>query len=150
MPVLLKSISALFLIYVLATSISCSQQDKAHPELYANTQQPLNPNGDSELALLMRAIYDEAALVKSQIANEESIAFTLDHKMMLTVEASIAIQAASPEYHAYTTAYLQAIKNLQAANLDERLELYDNMVNICLSCHQKFCPGPMGRIKKLQ
>ncbi len=33
----------------------------------------LNPNGDSELALLMRAMFDEAEQIKNQIINGEKV-----------------------------------------------------------------------------
>ena len=61
----LKVISCLFLIYALA--ISCSNDPKECAKDESQVQQPINPNGDSELALLMREMYDELHQVKEKM-----------------------------------------------------------------------------------
>jgi hypothetical protein len=148
MKSLLRIFSLLIVLFIFG--VSCSEEPEEIDTPETEAQRPLNPNGDSELALLMRAMFAEAELIQQQIANDEPLTFTLDHDAILTAEPTDPPQVAKPEYHAYATAYLQAIKDLEAAEPEERLELYQDMVNNCMSCHRALCPGPMARISKLQ
>lgn len=139
---------ALLTCYVLA--VSCSSDNKACSGINSHEKPPLNPNGDSELALLMRAMFDEAQQIKQQIANEYPINLSLEHEKILTAHATEPQKVASTTYKAFATAYLQAVNELKTANPNDRLTIYDNMVNNCMSCHQALCPGPIVKIKKLQ
>ncbi|MCH2033281.1 MAG: hypothetical protein MK202_07115 [Tenacibaculum sp.] len=110
----------------------------------------VSPNQDSELALLMREIYDEAMINKKHIQNNEPIEINLDHEKIFSAIATEPEKAASPEFKAFATSYLQSIKNLKFSNTNQTATNYKNMVNNCLTCHQSLCPGPIVRIKKLQ
>lgn len=132
-----RALSVLLLIFTLA--ISCTEEKKA-----------INPNGDSELALLMRAMYDEAQLIKTQIENGEPVQINLDHEAILTAHATEPEKAGSEAYQAYAQAYLESVKNLQDAAPEQLVSLYDHLVNNCMVCHKALCPGPIVKIKKLQ
>lgn len=130
--------------------ISCSEEAKECSDVKKNISQPLNPNGDSELALLMRAMFDEAQQIKEQIANGKPVSLSLDHEKILTAHATEPEKAASEEFQAFATLYLKTIENLQKASPEKAIKLYDNMVDNCMSCHKALCPGPIVRIKKLR
>ena len=119
----------------------------------ANTAQdsppPLNPNGDSELALLMRAMFDDAQAMKEQIEEGKQPRPTLDYQKILSAEATEPEKAASNTYKVHALSYLQTIKALQEAEAPQAASLYKNMVNSCMGCHKALCPGPTVRIKKL-
>ena len=144
----LKIITCLLLLFALA--VSCSEEKKDYSNIENRIQKPINPNGDSELALLMRAMFEEALQIKQQIANGEPINLNINHEKILTAHATEPEKAASAEYKAFANVYLQTIKSLQTANPIQQVNLYDNMVNNCMTCHKALCPGPMVRIKKLQ
>ena len=114
-----------------------------------NGPPPLNPNGDSELALLMRAMFDDALLMKQQVEQGEQPRPSLDYQKILTAEATEPEKAASDTYKVHALSYLQTIKALQDADAPQAASLYKNMVNSCMGCHQALCPGPTVRIKKL-
>lgn len=114
-----------------------------------NDPPPLNPNGDSELALLMRAMFDDALLMKEQIEQGQRPKPSLDYQKILTAEATEPEKAASDAYKVHALSYLQTIKALQEADAPQAASLYKNMVNSCMGCHQALCPGPTVRIKKL-
>ena len=145
---ILKIITSLFFLFTLA--VSCSEEEKDCSNVDNRIQQPINPNGDSELALLMRAMFDEAEQIKQQIANGEPIKLNINHEKILTAHATEPKKAASAEYQAFANVYLQTIKNLQTASPTQIGNLYDNMVDNCMTCHKALCPGPMVRIKKLR
>ena len=143
----LKVISCLLLLFVLG--ISCSEDKEERITDDSQIQKPLNPNGDSELALLMRAMEEEAKQIKEQIANDYPITINLEHEKILTAEATEPDKAASDEYKAYATAYLAAIKGLKTASKAQQLDAYEHLVGNCTTCHQALCPGPLVRIEKL-
>lgn len=142
-----KIISCLLLLYTLG--VSCSEQNKECSSTNSSIQKPLNPNGDSELALLMRAMFEEAEQIKQQIAKGEPITLSVDHEKILTAHATQPEKAASAKYQAFAKSYLQIIESLQSSSPAQSATLFDNVVNNCMSCHKALCPGPMVRIKKL-
>ena len=133
------------LLFFLLLLISCSTEPAP-----SSVQRPINPNGDSELALLMRAMFEEALEVKQQLQKEETPKFYLEHEKILTVMATEPAKANSPEYKGFAQSYLQTLNELKMAGADEKMELYDDMVNQCMVCHQSMCPGPLMKIKRLK
>ena len=138
-----------FSLLLLALISSCSEEDKAPSSIEAKIEQPTNPN-DSELALLMRAMFDEAQQIKHQVANDKPVSFKVNHENILTAHATEPEKASSDEFKAFANGYLESVKNMQSASPTEMVSLYDNMVENCMSCHRAICPGPLTRIKKLQ
>lgn len=110
----------------------------------------INPNGDSELALLMRNLYFEADSIKKLIVNDEG---NISDEFIAELER---IHTASPTDPEVKTAQFTAFNELminQAKALkettDNKKELFNQFVNRCIDCHQVVCPGPIKRIKKL-
>ena len=148
MNTIAKITLALLLLFVLG--VACTEDQTETPQVEKTNQQPINPNGDSELALLMRDMYDEARRIKKQIANGEPVTITLDHEAILTAHATEPDKAASETYKAFANSYLQTIEGLKVAPPERRVDIYDQMVSTCMGCHQQLCPGPMMRIRHLQ
>lgn len=140
----------LTLLLVFVLGIACSEEQTESPQVEQGVQQPINPNGDSELALLMRAMYDEARRIKQQVANGEPVTITLDHEAILTAHATEPDKAASETFKSFAASYLQTIEELKVAPPERRVNIYDQMVSTCMGCHQMLCPGPMARIRHLQ
>ena len=44
---------------------------------------------------------------------------------------------------------LASMENLKKAAPEERLDVYSEVVDVCMTCHTQMCPGPKVRIKKL-
>jgi hypothetical protein len=128
-------------------ALSCSA-NAANDEAHA-AKAALNPNGDSELALLMRAMFDDAAQMKAAIERGEQPKPSIDHTKLLTASATEPEKAASPEYHSWAQAYLQMIEALQNGETALAPQLYESMVDNCMGCHTALCPGPKVRIRKL-
>lgn len=137
-------------LVVLITSTSCAEKQKEQSTGENKIQQSVNPNGDSELAILMREMFDEAKSIKQQIANGKPVELSIDHEKMLTAHATEPEKAASAQYKMFADLYLQSIKNLESAKTNEVDSLYNTMVVSCLNCHKALCPGPLVKIKKLQ
>lgn len=109
----------------------------------------LNPNGDSELAVLMREMFEEGERIKKEIAEGKKPTIAVDYEAVLTAQATEPQKAASDTYHAFALTYIETMKALEKASPEEAGKLYVSMVNTCMDCHTQLCPGPKMRIKKL-
>jgi len=132
---------AIFLLFAKIFLVLIACQD--------NKVKPLNPNGDTELAILMREMYDEAEKIKNDIAAGKEVKFNLKHHEILTAESTMPEKAASPEYKSYAEIYLNAIEQMKNKPVDPEAA-FQNMVASCTACHQSLCPGPLVKIKKLR
>lgn len=110
---------------------------------------PINPNGDSELALMMRDMFEDGLKIKEKIKNGEVPELIMEFEKIHTVEATEPEKQASTEYKLHGTSYLRAIDALKKAHKDDLEKSYTDMVDACMNCHRALCPGPMVRIKKL-
>ena len=109
-----------------------------------------NPNGDSELALLMRKMFEEGEDIKKLITNNEG---NITEEYIAELErihtaTPTDTDVKTPEFKAYTKLMIDEA-NLLFSNDSNRVQGFNNLVNRCINCHQSFCPGPIKRIKKL-
>ncbi|MDX1478542.1 MAG: hypothetical protein R3301_12600, partial [Saprospiraceae bacterium] len=101
---------------VLTIMPGCADTSKTYPESANWTP---NPNGDSELALLMREMYDDGIRVKHQILNGRTPRVEVDVSQLYTTDATEPEKVASPEYAVYAEAYLATLDALNGARRDE-------------------------------
>lgn len=116
----------------------------------ASSDKSLNPNGDSELALLMRKMFNDANRIKKQIQNRESVTVKVNHNEILTAHATEPAKAASAEFKTWGAAYLAGLEELKNATPETAEASYTSLVNTCMNCHKAICPGPVMKIKKLK
>jgi cytochrome c553 len=136
------------LTFVLAVSCSHNKEEDTPSQIPVKWYP--NPNGDSELALFMRDMYEEALYVKQQVELGKPANIKLDHEKILTAHATEPEKAASDEYKAFAGVYLQTIKALKKANAEDLPDMYMNLVASCSTCHEALCPGPLEKIAKLK
>ncbi|HHB78372.1 MAG TPA: hypothetical protein ENK85_03980 [Saprospiraceae bacterium] len=109
---------------------------------------PLNPNGDSELALLMRKMEAHWKETRKILEDGQSIGETPQFGNMLT--ATPTDESMKDEnFEGFARAYLSQINALGQANPEAQKQAYNNVVNACIVCHENSCSGPIPRIKKL-
>lgn len=116
----------------------------------SNNKKPLNPNGDSELALLMRMMNDSVSTMKELVQLGK-----LPEKFP---EAFLKIHTATPtdptvkteEFEAFADSYVEGLKQLYNSSPSELKTNYNSLVQRCINCHQVSCPGPIKAIKKLK
>lgn len=134
--------------------VACGSEDEKQVEKSCEADEvevsPINPNGDSELALLMRNLYFEADSIKKLIVNDEG---NISEEFIAELER---IHTASPtdpevktaEFTAFNELMINEAKALKETT-DNKKEIFNQFVNRCIDCHQVVCPGPIKRIKKL-
>ncbi len=109
----------------------------------------LNPNGDSELALLMRAMYEDGMRTKQQLLDGKPPVVNVKYHQLHTTKATEPEKVATPNYTAFANAYESSVNSFLESDETNRAESYHSMVNACMNCHQTICPGPTVRIKHL-
>jgi len=103
----------------------------------------------SELATLMQEMYDanknwKEEILKGNIPSEFPEKYKKIHSAKSTNE-----NAGSEFYNGMATSYIQSVENLTSATPENAKQRYNEMVNVCVTCHIQVCPGPITRIKKL-
>ena len=109
-----------------------------------------NPNGDSELALLMRKMFEDGEDIKALIVNNEGNITEEYIQELERIHTATPTDAdvKTPEFEAYTKLMINEANELFSSD-SNRVQGFNNLVNRCIECHQSFCPGPIKRIKKL-
>ncbi len=109
-----------------------------------------NPNGASELAILMRQMqeYSNAEKVRVLKGHDPS-EMPASFSTLSTAEITNGMHK-SESYDAFATMYLEHVRSYSGSGPgDERVTAYNNMIASCLGCHSEHCPGPVPVIKKL-
>ncbi len=106
-----------------------------------------NPNGDSELAALMRVMLDDAKLTREQVARGEPVGdlFTTHRKIRCTWPVDPKTRNA--HFDSMAKRYLDAVRALERKPDEGRFE---DLVTACIACHENTCPGPTSAIEKLR
>ncbi len=132
------------LVFCFVMLLSCADTNNNKPFVH-----PINPNGDSELALLMRDMFEEGMNMREEVKQGKIPTSILEFEKIHSAKATEPEKAASDEYKEYSDSFLQTIAALKTGDEEDATHLYTAMVNSCMSCHQAMCPGPMVRIKKM-
>jgi hypothetical protein len=131
----------ILLIITVLLVFSCNQPQPVE------TKRPINPNGDSELALLMRDMFDESDSLKQLVIEGKELTGLRKYQ---DIHSAIPTDPAvtGPVFEAFANAYINSIKKLEASD-SSSVSKFNKMVDQCMNCHTEFCPGPKKRIKQL-
>ncbi len=130
---------------------ACSENPELEKKDSANScsNKSLNPNGDSELSILMREFAAYSDSVKTDLLNQkeprakpENLAAMLSAKKTdENIDKNIFVP--------FAQSYIANVEYLYTAKPEDRVNAYNSMINACISCHHQFCGGPIKRIQKL-
>ncbi len=130
---------------------SCSLDEKQ--EECKSSPKIFNPNGDSELALAMRKIFDQTEEIKQSLKNGELVVPADYIKNLKSFHTSTPTdpEVKVKEFFDFVDAIdLVANELSESTNINDQKEQYKRLVNTCIQCHKTFCPGPIRRINKLK
>jgi hypothetical protein len=128
-------------VSVLLLSNAC-EDDSGRPKI-------VNPNGDSELALLMRDMFDDGMQYKAQMLEGKNPDIHVKYKNIHTASATQPEKVATTEFQLFAKAYENAMDQLAASTPGDRVMTYQTVVQTCMNCHQKMCTGPLVKIRKM-
>lgn len=136
----------IFVVCVLVCFMSCTEQPKKETaqKIEFDLYEP------SEMANLMNEMYNYNLAVKDSILNGNMpshfpMEFLEIHKAEMTDGKS-----RNTVFNSFSEVFLKAQETLHNTT-DSTLvrQNFNNMVNVCITCHQTECTGPIPRIKKL-
>lgn len=130
----------LVVFMILVVLGSCKQKECKKPA-------SLNPNGDSELALLMREMFSESDSLRKLVTAGKPLSGLRKYE---TIHTAIATDPTvrGPIFDGFAAAYIESLKELESGDTAS-VARFNRMVDQCMNCHTQFCPGPKKRIKKL-
>lgn len=116
----------------------------------ACTAKPLNPNGDSELALLMREMMSSSKNLREMVKQGN-----LPEQFP---EAFLKIHTAKPtdsdtkkeSFDGFASNYISNLQALYKSPKEQLTQNYNAVINACASCHSQHCPGPLKAINQLK
>lgn len=139
----------IILSFILGLVYSCAESE-GYESQFKHPDDIVNPNGDSELALVMRNLHFEADKVRAKLENNEHV--DLSKLRGLTVQLTTAVPTDSnvldSDYYMLSDLLLKELDDIPEGQ-DQKVE-FNGLVETCVTCHRNTCPGPIDKINKLR
>jgi len=136
----------------LKDSVQTEKKEESKPKLnYAKyTDSTIYPNGGSELAVLMREMYDDSETIKKAVM-EGKLPPDFREKFLYLHKATPTDKDTKTEAYPDMAKAFEDNLNRLYDEKDEkkRIKQFDIVIQNCVACHQSHCPGPIKKIKKL-
>jgi cytochrome c556 len=146
-------ISALLIFTLFLVNCSGSEkkpEEKAKADSIASCNKPLNPNGDSELALLMREMMGSASNLKEMIKKGELPEKFPEEFLKIHTAKPTDADTKKESFDDFATNYISNLQALYHSPKEDLTKNYNAVINACASCHSQHCPGPLKAINKLK
>lgn len=135
-----------FFILLVFSLFSCKDKEKEQVKVFP----VLYPNQDAPLALLMREMYLDMEEMKISLEKKETIKSYLEkHQAILTAKATDP-KVKDAIFDQMAIGYLESLRQLGLGPYELKVSKYKIAYNYCISCHEKYCPGPIKKITNLQ
>ncbi len=111
-----------------------------------------NPNGSSELALLMKELYMDMRSMRNDVLAGQLVMNPdiLGKIKKLPTATPTEEDMKPPAFDAFSNVLLDAASKLEKAESSDQIAAYNLTLDRCLACHDQSCPGPIGKIEKLK
>jgi hypothetical protein len=113
-------------------------------------REQLNPNGETELALLMRKMDEDLRAAKTAMKAGNGPDYSFVHDKIKTAEPTKKHIIGDPVFASFADIYLNSIKAIKEAPVDSIPAMHNKIIMNCIECHKSYCTGPITRIKKLR
>ncbi len=130
-----------------STFVGCSNGEDENSETNTNSESEMYQ--PSELASLMRAMYEDNLKIKADI--EKGIVPTTFPEDFYNIHTAKATDPSeiNATFKSFADLYLTNMHEITDSDSTTVVKAFNNMVNTCISCHQIYCQGPIPKIKKL-
>jgi hypothetical protein len=124
-------------------------EGKDNSETSAIQEKDLDMYEASELALLMRNMYQKNLDLRQQIMDGDiPESFPEDFK---TIHTANATEELNETFKSLAVQYIANMEAITKAETPEAgIEAYNVMINTCASCHTIYCQGPLAKIKRMR
>jgi cytochrome c553 len=142
---------AVFLVALIAVACSGNGKETSNAD---SCQTPLNPNGDSQLALLMRQLSTWNDTLKSKLQKRALTAEEMrlpDNIQTIHTAERTDKKIDKDLFKSMADFYLAQSEQFSNAGTQQadQVKYFNAMVRACVSCHENFCNGPIVRINKM-
>jgi hypothetical protein len=145
----MKNVS--ILVIILAFVWACGNTEQSESTKSIENNEEIVMYEDSELAVLMRGIHENAKIWRDSLVNGSVVLDSIEIYSALTQSVPTDSGVVGPLYNGLAQNYQIALNDfLSAEDIQLAKKSYNNLVSACLSCHGEFCPGPMKTIRKLK
>lgn len=127
----------------------CGRDNEAEKAECTTPDSIINPNGTSELSMLMRQMHDRADEMKQLIAQGKMPGTFPEEFARLNTATPTDSLTKKPSFEGFSKNYISALQSVYQSDESAVTAKYNEMVNACLACHSDHCPGPVPKIKKL-
>jgi cytochrome c556 len=148
-----RILSLLFIVLVALIRCTGTEQknaDTSDQKDSASCAKPLNPNGDSELSVLMREMLHSSESLKEMIKKGEVPRTFPQEFLKIHTAAPTDAETKKASFEGYASAYVMSLQELYKSPKDDLGKNYNAVISSCVSCHQEHCPGPLKAINKLK
>ena len=129
--------------------MSCTNSEPSITQNSTNNKVVINfPNKDSELAILMRELFNDSKKVKKQIQEGANPEFFIEFTKLHSAVPTDSTVRNDGIYTTFTDIFINSVEDLLSSKTDKSQQ-YNFMIQKCLDCHKQICPGPVKKIKKL-
>ena len=97
----------------------------------------------------MRNMYDDGMVTKQQLLDGKNPEVKVKFHQIHTAKATQPLEIDLTTFNSFASAYESSVQTFLDSEPAHRAANYTNMVNACMNCHQKVCPGPTRKIKHL-
>lgn len=151
-----NKISIFSFAFVATLLVNCSQkqEEKAVADktdsTACKTAAPVNPNGDSELSVLMRKMLHTSESLKDMIKKGNVPDKFPEEFMKIHTAKPTDSETKKASFNGFADNYLDNLNALYHSPKEELTTKYNAVINSCVSCHTEHCPGPLRAIRKLK
>lgn len=139
-------------VFSMTLLMACSAEKSESKPVNRNAKKPMIVNGveRSELALLMRKMYDEMKLAQDSLLSGYTVrASFLDEFRRIHDATPTEPEKIDTNYHRMAAAFLDNYAIFEQTH-ENQINAFNIMIQNCLVCHQQKCPGPVKAINKLR
>jgi hypothetical protein len=109
----------------------------------------VNPNGSSELSLLMRKMYDHIAAARNDVlAKKIRSSFPQEFLTIYSAKPTDSLTKNS-SFDPLADLYIHSLNIFTGSTTANLIQNYNAVLTACINCHSQHCPGPVAKMKKL-
>lgn len=109
----------------------------------------LNPNGDSELSVLMRNMVHSSESLKELIKQGKLPDQFPEEFLKIHTAKPTDSNTKKASFDGFASLYVSNMQTLFKSPKEELTTNYNAVISTCVSCHTEHCPGPLKKIKQL-
>ena len=136
-------------LIILVILFACGAEEEVQSE-FKHPDEIYNPNGDSELSIVMRNLHYQADKIRMSLEKGEEADYSEFRKLSDLLTTAVPTDSNVLDEKFYLMSGLLQKQVTALVNSENPSIEFDGLVSACVACHRNTCPGPIGKINKLR